>query len=558
MRQLVRAVSMRPWLFLSCALLPGVAVVAAATVGHYGITWDEMYYKEYGVVLINWYRSLGADQEALTKWGLFYYGGFFDIVAELVTMASPHGIYETRHGVSLAFGLLGIAATYGIGYQLAGIRGGFLSALFITLTPAYYGQMFTNAKDIPFAALFALSLFCMLRSVGALPRLPKSLLLQLGIAIGLAMAVRVAGMVLLVYLALLWFGWFLSRYWTGSMADRRDLLRVGGRLLLRFSAVTLLAWLTMVAFWPWAQVSPILHPLQALRQTVKYDWPLTVLFDGSFVNASALPPHYLPTWLAISLPEFHLAALLIGCALSLLFLHRLVRGRAEIDPLLKFGLLVAAASVPILSHILLRPTIYDGLRQFLFILPALAALAGASTAALLSLRIRLSARLAAIGVMVVSMGFTLFDMVELHPYQYVYFNRLIAGGLESAGSRFETDYYGASYREGLRWLAENYHPNTREQVRVANPSIDFLTGYYLETRPELRKRFKHVKPWDKPHIYMSITRWDWHKSKKGKLLHVVHRKNVPLLYVIELTPPEPADRPAGTEAPYHPRGSQGF
>jgi len=532
------AIGRRRWQILSFVWLACVFVVAAATVRDYGITWDEEYYKEYGVVLLNWYTSLGANQEALTKWGLFQYGGFFDLLAQLAVTISPFGVYETRHLVSLVFGLMGLLATYGIGYQVAGAKGGFFSVVFLTLMPNYYFYMFSNAKDTPFAALFALSLFCMLRSVKALPRVSRSLLLQLGVATGLAMGVRVAGIVLLAYVGLLWGGWLLVRWRIGAVAGRGALIRLLGTLGLRFSAAAALAWVTMVVFWPWAQVSPILHPLEILRQTANYDWPLTVFFEGRFIKASQLPFYYLPTWFSISLPEFYFVALLVGCILAARVPRRRALWIAHSDDLLRIGLLVVAVAVPIVTHMVLRSTIYDGLRQFLFVLPALAALAGTSIASFLTPRIHLVPRLAVVGAVLTSVAITIQDMAELHPYQYVYFNRLVAGGEESASTRFETDYYGASYREGVRWLAQHYGQHAAERIRVANPSMNFLTAYYLETNPELRKRFVPVRPWERPHIFMSITRWDFHKDKTGQLLHVVRRKGVPLLYVIEVTPPK--------------------
>jgi hypothetical protein len=42
-------------------------------------------------------------------------------------------------------------------------------------------------------------------------------------------------------------------------------------------------------------------------------------------------------------------------------------------------------------------------------------------------------------------------MVELHPYNLVYFNRLV-GGLPGAKGRYETDYWGFSYKEALEHL----------------------------------------------------------------------------------------------------------
>ena len=53
-------------------------------------------------------------------------------------------------------------------------------------------------------------------------------------------------------------------------------------------------------------------------------------------------------------------------------------------------------------------------------------------------------------------GLVAYDIVTLHPYEYIYLNRLGAGGQTEASTRFETDYWGLSYKEGLDWLAANY------------------------------------------------------------------------------------------------------
>lgn len=528
----------KKWQILSCILLVLVSAVSAATIRVYGITWDEEHHKEYGVVLLNWYSSLGHDTEALTKWSLYYYGGFADTLAQFFAQHVPYGVgvYEARHVVCLLFGLAGLAATYGLGRRIAGPRGGFFSALFLTLTPVYYGHMFNNPKDIPFAALFTLGLFSMLLAFDSLPYVPKKQLLFAGIAMGLAMGVRVNGMVLLACLGLLWGGWLLGHYWSRSLPVGQSLPMVAMGLGIRFVAVTVLAWGVMLACWPWALVSPILHPLEALQRTTDYDWPLTVFFDGKFVKASELPLRYLPTWFAISMPEFYFVALVVGGVLAFGFLRGFARTPSHIDRLLKTGLLVLVFSIPILAAIALRATIYDGLRQFLFIVPSLAVLAGVSVAKLLASKGMLVTKAVVVGVVMLSVGLTAFDMVDLHPYQYVYFNRLIGGGLETASTKYETDYYGASYREGVRWVIDNYHSASGEKVRVANPSMNFLTAYYLEASPELRDRFQPVQAWDNPDVFIATTRWNFNNDKQGTVVHVVSRKGVPLLYVIEPRP----------------------
>ncbi len=524
----------RCWHILSCILLLAVGGIMAATTRDYGITWDEEYQQMYGDAVLNWYSSFFSDRTALDLWNLYYYGGFFDLIAQLAARHSPIGLYETRHVLNVAFGLMSIVATYGIGVLLAGRAGGFFSALFLILTPVYYGHVFNNPKDIPFAALFTVSTYFILLSLKSLPLLPRRRILQLGVAIGLAMGVRIAGAVLLAYLALAWGAWVLGRNWGGAALDPGKLFRLGRRLGLRFLLVWGVAWVVMLAFWPWAQVSPLLHPWEGLMTMASFGWPLKVFFEGRQVLASELPPSYLPTWFAISLPEFYLLALPAGCVLALKGLRKPSRVLGQLDLALGVALLIIVVCFPILVVAVLHSTVYDGLRQFLFVIPALSVLAGISVAALLQSKILFGARLLMLGAVLLSAGLTVFDMVELHPYQYVYFNRLVAGGLEAAASRFETDYYGVSYREGVLWLIDNYPPQSGEKVRVANASWRMQTAYYLEKSEELRSRFAPVQPFERPDVYLTTTRWDNHKKMAGEVLHVVIRKGVPLLYIIEV------------------------
>jgi len=86
-------------------------------------------------------------------------------------------------------------------------------------------------------------------------------------------------------------------------------------------------------------------------------------------------------------------------------------------------------------------------------------------------------------------------MVRLHPYQSIYFNRLV-GGLAGAAGRYDTDYWALSYRELVRGMvARGGKGKPRRPFRVWACEPDQVAkaylppGYALESRP-LRARFK--------------------------------------------------------------------
>jgi len=215
-------------------------------------------------------------------------------------------------------------------------------------------------------------------------------------------------------------------------------------------------------------------------------------------------------------------------------------------------LLFAAVAPPVLAT-WRHAVLYDGMRHFLFTLPFLAVLAGCAFSAgwgeLAAFRVRpgvwtgIRATIAAVPITatIVSAVLTVGDMYALHPYEYVYFNRLVAGGQAAASERFETDYWGLSYKEGLEWLRDHY-PRGAERVTVGNCSSDFLTAYPIGRNPELAARFvalsQHAIP--PPRILLATTRYNCNR-RPGRVLHVVTRKDVPLLYVLEQgSPPGPS------------------
>ena len=183
----------------------------------------------------------------------------------------------------------------------------------------------------------------------------------------------------------------------------------------------------------------------------------------------------------------------------------------------------------------MRPILYDGNRHFLFVIPPLAVAAGVALAGILRGALPQWARTLTAAIVLLVGGATVVDMVRLHPYQYLFFNRS-SGGLRAALGRYETDYWGESHKEGVDWLAANYRPDAPPaSIRVANTAADFQTAYYIRPdRPETR-RFTPVR--DNADVVLSITRWDMHLSHPGKVLHVVERMGTPLLYLVEVRPP---------------------
>jgi hypothetical protein len=188
------------WDRLAWILFAGLTAAVFLTFRSYGITFDEEVQNTYGDLILRWYATRGVDDGALTFSNLYLYGGLFDTLASLANLISPFGIYETRHLLNGLVGVIGVAGCWKLARVMGGPRAALFAAAMLALTPDWYGQMFNNPKDIPFAAAMTWSTYFTVRLAHRLPSPPLALVLKLGLAIGLALGTRVGGVLLFVTL----------------------------------------------------------------------------------------------------------------------------------------------------------------------------------------------------------------------------------------------------------------------------------------------------------------------------------------------------------------------
>ena len=514
-----------------------LVVVMLTTFRDYGVTGDEGFQHRYGRRLERWYATFGADRSAVEQHDTYYYGGFFELVAEGATRILPYGVYESRHLANALVSLLAFGAAWMMGSHLAGPRGGFLSLAFLVLTPPFYGHAFANPKDIPFAALFALTLAMALRTGATGPPSVRDVALT-GVVLGLTAGVRVAGLTLVVFVAVLWIG----RLWLSRAVPPAD-RQLEGResWSARSVAASLLivvgiGWVVMVAFWPWAQLDPLRNPFRAFQVFSRFWEHMVVLYDGRLVTSGEVSRFYAPRYLSLTLPETYAVAAVVGLAALAAALRS---GLSDRDRRLRVFEAVWLLSVAVLTvaWLVVRGVpLYNGVRHVLFVVPVLAVLSGVSLAVALGGRLP---RPIALGAVAIAGGLalvTLVDMVRLHPYQSLYFNRWVAGGLPGAVGQWETDYWCSSYKEGVEWIVARHATDPPgERIRIAGHSGVFQITAGLRT-PELERRFKGVTIHEDPNYILATTATGDHERTPGRPVHVIERMGAPIAYVFEARP----------------------
>ena len=549
LRQLAEAD--RIWDRLSAAVLIAVAVLVFLTFTDYGVTWDEDVHNWYGVFALYYYLSLFADQRALHWLNLYNYGAAFDIIAAALNRFSPLGIYETRHLLNGMFGILGLMGCRKLGRVLGGTRAGFIALVFLLLTPNYYGQMFNNPKDIPFAVGGVWALYYMVRILPSLPRPPLRLLVKLGLAIGLALGVRVGGLLFLCYLGLLLVS---SAIWQAAIARQAVIAVAAGwtslwRVLLPVTAV---AFLVMMLFWPWGQQEPIQHSLRALAFFSHDSFPFYTLFDGRFLPASDLPWDYLPTYILLALPELILVMLIAAAPVALLWLLRrdLMHRREAVLGLFLLGFAIV---FPVVYAIAIKAVLFDGMRHFIFALPPIAvaaALVGDRALSRLSGMPYRQPVYAALGLYGIA---HIGTMVMLHPDQYVYYNAFV-GGVEGAQRKFKLDYWANSYAEAVRgleaYLNAEYGADFEEReftVAVCGPPIS--ARYFFPSN------FRLIHQPNKADFFIAFTKDNCDRSLTGTPVYRVERMGALLSVVLDrreiLAEQRMAKQPLAGASPKH-------
>ena len=333
---------------IAVGLLVLAAGLVLATFADYGMTWDEPGLRTYGRLLVDWYASGFVDMRAFEFANLRYYGGGFDIVATLIEPLLPLGAYTTRHLLGGLVGLLGIALTWRLGRRLGGARAGLLAGLLLAAMPGWWGHMFFNSKDVPFAVGMAAALLACIRCLDQWPRPKLGSALLLGLTVGLTLGIRIGGVLLALYFAaalLLRIGADLRSQGRAAVIDALP----GG--LLRLLPALPAALLALVPAWPWVALAPG-HLLEALAYLSRFPYTADTIFAGQRYPAPAVPIVYWPTLLALQLPEIMLAGLATACLLPWADRGEPLARRL---PLL---LVLVAALFPLLYAMAARPTAY--------------------------------------------------------------------------------------------------------------------------------------------------------------------------------------------------------
>ena len=411
-------------------LIAVLLVIVLTTFHRYGFTFDEFK----GVLRAKKVlKSFNPSGEASDASGIdMSHGPAPDVLALVLQNLVPPLSYDSRHLVFALFGVAGVYYLYRFGSKFVGEWVGVFAALFLAATPMWFGHMFFNAKDIPFATLLLASSYYSLLALTE-PTTSRGLWVKTGVSVGLLASTKFGGLPAFVFVVAAYLACLAMFPSQNSLQLAPDLRRRIASLGLAGLVGCLLCFLV---FWP--QV-----------------YALQFVFREPGANAifkANQDPYYAATYFIVSTPLFLLVLAVagVGCALY--------RREAPI-----VAAIIVFSSF-FLAQALTGFRVYNGSRHFLFLYPFFMLTAAYPVALLLDVMKGSLARVALIGIIALCVAGTLFDMYRLFPYQYSFYNSLV-GGFAGADGVYEIDSWRSAHREAIDLIAAKVDPGTIVRIR---------------------------------------------------------------------------------------------
>lgn len=474
-----------------------LALIGLLTVPSYGQPWDEpwemdilrMNYNQYAAALGSDSRmalassmeapssGLIADSEERDHGECAYYP-LFALVDNSTIAADTQMLLW--HAYTWLWFMAGVAALWLIVRRLGLSRLlSCVTSLFLVLSPRMFAQGHYNNKDIILLSLTLLTLWLALRLMEN-PGLIRALLFSLAGAA--ATNTKIIGLYLWGLCALFVLIW--------QFAHRKMTIRVWGVALATLLSFAGFYALLTPAMWS----DPQGYVLYTLGNAASFSrWQNYVLFRGTrfYLKTGSLPRYYLPYMMLVTTPVWILVLIGAGQAIAL---RRFAHLRARLFSSTTATTLLLSSLLwlgPFLYVVLGHPTMYNGWRHFYFLYGPLLVLAAYGvhriSRKLSALPSRLPARIGA-GLLALCMAFTGGQLALTHPYQYAYYNVLVAG--HDLPEYLELDYWNVSVLQTLRSLL----------ARLDNGQSATIAGAELWSQIGLEQNWKLLSSQDQARL----------------------------------------------------------
>ena len=515
------------YIFYGSALLLLLFMLKGGADG--GISGDEYLHYNQSVYVYNYFASLGKDTSAIYTpvTHLKYYGQSFDnLTTILVRWFKVDDIFLFRHLSSSVAGWLAVIVTAFFAVWLSGYGAGILVILLFALSPTFLGHAQNNLKDIPFALGYISAIYLTQKFLFQNNKVRWSDLLLLITSIAFSMSIRPGGLLLICYLFFFLLLFYCYKYLLYKQSDTTIFRK---KLALAF-LISFAAWMLSLILWPYALLNPILNVWKSYVVMTRFPTTLQQLFEGKMEWSDLMPWYYLPKYMAITIPVIVFA----GVAAFVVFSKKIITR----ENLFKYGFLWFSVLFPVIFVIYEKSNLYGSWRHFLFIYPSIVLIAAIGFSQLIKYLNHQFLITTAIVFTLLLAFHPIRFMAQNHPYYYLYYNQL-AGGLNGAYTKYETDYYYHTVGEASKWLKNYLKENKQEDgIKIA---ANFSAAWYFRDQPGIQTYYcqydqRSQHDWDYMVVANSYIPVNQLKEKiwpPANTIHVIYADRVPVCAVLK-------------------------
>ncbi|MBL7068420.1 MAG: glycosyltransferase family 39 protein [Candidatus Omnitrophica bacterium] len=467
----------------------------------YGVSCDESLSRTRGILAFNY---VFKHDKALLSYVYRYHGTAFEILLAAIEKTlnmteNIRTVYFMRHLATFLLFFTGVIFFYFLcKYRFQSWKVGLLGSLFLILSPRIFAHSFYNPKDIPFTAVFIISIYTL---IGYLNKKTLSGAALHAGACAVLFNIRLAGIIVPL---------FTASFIIADLSIARRTMR--RRIIGNFSAYLILLTFLIVLLWPVLWEGPLSHFKDILRLMQCYNWTGDVLYFGNYIHNTELPWHYIPVWIAISTPLLYTILFFIGSSFSISALLKnrtefYIKRRDDLIFLMWFFLPLAAVIMP-------RSGLYDAWRHLFFIYPALLIFSLIGLTLIVEFikpRLRglryTAFKVILILITVSSLLNAAIFMIRYHPYQNLFFNVLAGRDMEAVKDSFELDYWGLSYRKALEHILKN---DKKDTIKIYPRNLPVENNLLMLP---LKDKERVVLVEDPKKAGYFLTNYRWHKSE---------------------------------------------
>lgn len=475
----------------------------------YGISWDEPLQRNHGLVSMDYVNNLSdgrlfEGKLAEHEWKDYPYkdhGVFFQLVClgieKSLDVHDIAGQYHIRHVIGFTLFVAGGFFLFLFFRKRWNSWNLALLGLVLYLSfPRIFADSFYNPKDT-----IALSWFCI--NLYTLNRFLEEKNIRSALIHGLLNAMMMNSRIFAVFVTAVTLGLL-------SLDQFKPLFRLSRK---RFATLILVFLGSFVVFtilpWPNLWFDPFENLFQGLKRASRWHWEGSVLINGDWVKATELPRYYIPLWILITLPLAHLILFVSGLgALSIRIVRQWknfgYRNSEERSDFMVWMLFV----LPVAAILYKNSVMYDGWRHLFFLFACMVYFGLFAWKWLQSKLQHQKPLIRFVPVIILGsyLSLTAYQMIVNHPFQYVYFNELLK---RPSTHRFETDYWGVSYKEAYKRLYREFPNDTFICVSRYDPAY----YNYEALEPKYKERIKFIDERSDAlpdhYYYISIFRFEY-------------------------------------------------